>query len=350
MIGFILRHPIAVLLSVVLHVILVVLITFQWSESNTAMKMSIQSKDSSSVSAPTDIARVEPLQTFAVDSALVKQQLEKIKAQEEERKIQQQLLEAKTTQERQRLKELQKRQKEEQAKAEKARKLAAEQTAKTEAQRRKTELERQKTEEAKRLAKLEKQKAEAERIKATEAKQAAVLAEKERLKATEKAKLAEQNRLVEEKRKLALEKENAAKAKENKALEAAAIQAKANEEKARAAAALQRQLDEEAASQRAAQKRKQMLSLKETYISSISAKVKDNWRTPARISPEAQCDLQITQTPQGSVTSVKILNCNEFATKQFKQAAEKAVYRSEPIPAPPVKELFERVITFEFKP
>ncbi len=343
MIGFIIRHPIAVGLSILLHIVIALFMTIEWSEPNTVVKVSAQGSDTIKPSEIVDTNRSEPLKTFAVDASLVQQQLERIRAQEEARKLESQLLSAKTEQERKRLKELQKRQKIEQAKAEKARKLAAQQRAKTEAERRKTALERQKTEEAKRLAKLEKQKAEAEKIKAKEAKQAAALAEEERLKSLEKAKEAEKIRLAEEQRKIALEKENLAKAKENEALKIA-------QEKARAAAALQRQLEEEATAQRAAQKRKQMLSLRETYISAISAKVRDNWRTPARISPKAQCDLRITQTPKGSVTSVKVLNCNEFATKQFKEAAEKAVYRSEPIPEPPVKELFERVITFEFKP
>jgi len=343
MIGFIIRHPIAVGLSVLLHVAIALFMTIEWSEPTTVLKVAAQGPETIKPSEVVDLNRTEPLKTFAVDASLVQQQLERIRAKEEARKLESQLLSAKTEQERKHLKELQKRQKIEQAKAEKARKLAAQQRAKTEAERRKTALERQKTEEAKRLAKLEKQKAEAERVKAKEAKQAAALADQERLKSVEKAKEAEKIRLAEEQRKVTLEKENLAKAKENEALKIA-------QEKARASAALQRQLEEEATAQRAVQKRKQMLSLRETYISAISAKVRDNWRTPARISPKAQCDLRITQTPKGSVTSVKVLNCNEFATKQFKEAAEKAVYRSEPIPEPPVKELFERVITFEFKP
>ena len=336
MIGFILRHPIAVSLSILLHVVLIALLAMDWSEPDASMKVSAQNSEHSKPNETSEIRQIEPLKTFAVDASLVQEKLKKIRAQEEERKLESQLLEAKTQKERQRLKELQKRQKIEQEKVEKARKLAVE-------QRKKTEEERKKTEEAKRLAKVENKKAEVEKAKAKEAKKAAEKAEKERLKSIEKANQAEKIRLLEEKKKRALEKENVAKAKENEALKIA-------QEKARAAAMLQSKLEEEAVAQRKAQKRKQLLSLKESYISAISAKVRDNWRTPARISPKAQCDLQITQTPKGNVTSVKILNCNEFATKQFKVAAEKAVYRSEPLPKPPVKELFERKITFEFKP
>ncbi len=343
MIGFILRHPMAVFLSVLLHIILVTLLAIEWAEPDTSMKVSSIKSENPKPSTTSEIRQIEPLKTFAVDASLVQEKLEKIRVQEEARKLESQLLEAKTQKERERLKELQKRQKIEQEKAEKARKQAVQQRAETEAERRKTELERQKTEEAKRLAQLERSKADAEKAKAKEAKKAAEKAEKERLKSIEKSKQAEKTRLLEEKKKLALEKENVAKAKENEALKQA-------QEKAKAAAALQSQLDEEASAQRKAQKRKQLVSLRESYISAISAKVRDNWRTPARISSKAVCDLQIIQTPKGNVTSVKILNCNEFATKQFKVAAEKAVYRSEPLPKPPVKELFEREITFKFKP
>ncbi|MCF6346519.1 MAG: cell envelope integrity protein TolA [Thiomicrorhabdus sp.] len=332
MIGFILKHPIAVGVSVLLHVILALLITIEWSESSEVIKVASQGDNTEVI----DVHRIEPLKTFAVDASLVQQQLEKVRTQEAAKKQESQQLVAKTQQERERLKELQERQKIEQEKAEKARNLADQ-------QRKKTELERQKTEEAKRLAKLEKSKADAEKAKAEEAKKAAELAEKERLKSIEKSKQAEKTRLLEEKKKLALEKENAAKAKENEALKKA-------QEKAKAAATLQRQLDEEVSAQRKAQKRKQLVSLKESYVSAISAKIRDNWRTPARVSLKAECDLQIIQTPAGNVTSVKILNCNEFANKQFKVAAEKAVYRSEPLPKPPVKELFEREITLNFKP
>ncbi len=346
MLSFIARHPISVTLALILHIAIGVLITYEWQDSTKTIKISAQGEEETVVQQNrqnNQFIRTEPLKTFAVDSALVTQQLERIKAEEFAKKQLQQQLAAKTDKERQRLKELQRRQKVEQAKAEQAKKLTAAQVLKTEA-------ERKKTAEAKRLANLEKKKADTERAKAEKAKKASALAEKERQLANEKTALAQKQRQLEEDKKQALVLEIARKDKENKALAIKAEKAKATQAQATAAAELQRQLDEEAAAQRATQKRQQLLSLRQTYISSISAKVKDNWRTPAKISPEALCELRITQTPTGSVTSVKIVNCNSYASKQFKDAAEKAVYRSEPLPAPPVKELFERVITFEFKP
>ena len=361
MFAFIFRHPIAVTLSILLHIILLALITFQWSESETAVKVSLQTEDVSKSTDRVYTPNSEPLKTFAVDSSLVQQQLAKIKAEDERRLNQQRLLEAKTDKERQRLRALQQRKQIEQAKAEKARRNAEFQRQKTLAEKVKTDEARKNSAEAKRLADIEIKKANAERLiaeeernKADAAKKAVAQAEKALKDAAEKEALALKSQRAAELQKLALEEENQRKAEENKALAIAAKeaerQAQLKKEQTAAAAELQRQLDEEAALQRSMQKRKQMLSLRETYISSIAAKVKDNWRTPAKVSPDAQCDLQITQTPTGNVSSVKVLNCNTFASKQFKEAAEKAVYRSEPIPQPPVKELFERVITFEFKP
>ncbi len=359
MLPFIKKHPVSVALAFILHIGIGGLITYEWQESPKKISLSSQGEEEEMIEQPKESkedksfaagAKIEPLKTFAVDSSLVKEQLKRIKEEQVAKQREQEELTAKTEQERKQLKALQLSQKEEQAKAEQAKKRTAEQILKTEA-------ERKKTEEAKRLAILEKKKAdterakaEAERAKAEEAKKASVLAEKEQKLANEKTLLAQKQRLEEEEKKKLLALENALKDKENKALAAEAEKTRAAQVQAAAAAQLQRQLDEEAASQRAAKQRQQLVSLRETYISSISAKVKDNWRTPARISPKAQCDLRITQTPTGNVTSVKVLNCNSYATKQFQEAAERAVYRSEPLPTPPVKELFERVITFEFKP
>jgi len=340
MIAFILKHPISVSLAIVLHIGILAFFSLEWSEKTHKVSISSSTEQTKEIN---QVAQIQPMKTFTVDSSLVQAQLNKIKAEQEAKKVEQQKLEAKTDKERQRLKDLQKKQQAEKAKAEKAKKQAEE-------QKRKADAERKKTAEAKRLAVAEKKKADAERKKADQAKKDAQAAEKKRQEAKEKTLLAEKQRKEEELKKVAIEKELATKAKEKKALEKAAAEAKREKEQQQAQAELQRQLDEEAAAQRAAQKRKQMLSLRETYISSITAKVKDNWRTPARISPNAQCDLKITQSPGGNITSVKVVNCNKDATKQFKQAAEKAVYRAEPLPAPPVKELFEREITFEFKP
>jgi len=340
MLKFIAKHPYSVMLAVILHIGLITLFSIKWLDKPEVVKISSEGNSNQEIK---QIAQLEPMKTFTVDSAQVQAKINKIKAEQEARRQEQKNLQAKTQQERERLKELKKKQETEKQKANLAKKQADE-------QKRKADQERKKTEEAKRLAQIEKKKADAERKKAEQAKKATLAAEKKTKEAQQKATQAEKQRQAEEKKKQALQKEVARKAKEKKALEKEALAAQKEKEKQQAAAELQRQLDEEAQQQREAQKRKQMLSLRETYISSITAKVKDSWRTPARISSEAQCDLKITQSPTGNITSVKVLNCNKFANKQFQEAAEKAVYRAEPLPAPPVKELFEREITFQFKP
>lgn len=322
MIKFIRKHPVSVFLSLLLHVLIIVIFAVKWSESEK-VKVSLNTQgQNAQIKDVKQIAKAEQLKTFAVDSTQVKEKLAQIKAEQEARLKEQEMLKQLTQKERERLKELQKKQSAEKVKAEKAKKLA--------------EAERKKADEA--------------RKKAEKAKLAAAEAEKQRKVEKAKAKQAEQQRLAEEKKKQQIEAEVARKAEEKKALEKAAADAKKLKEQQEREAALQKQLAEEAAEQRAEQKRKQLLSLRQTYISSITARVKDNWRTPAKISPNAQCDLKITQTPKGTITSVKVLNCNSEANRQFQQAAEKAVYRAQPLPQPPVPELFEREITFEFKP
>ena len=322
MFKFIRKHPVSVFLSLLLHVLIIVIFAVKWSETEE-VKVSLNAqKQNEPIKNVKQIAKAEQLKTFAVDSTQVKEKLAQIKAEQEARLKEQEMLKQLTQKERERLKELQKKQSAEKAKAEKAKKLA--------------EAERKKADQA--------------RKKAEKAKLAAAEAEKQRKAEKAKAKQAEQQRLAEEKKKQQIEAEVARKAEEKKALEKAAADAKKLKEQQEREAALQKQLAEEAAEQRAEQKRKQLLSLRQTYISSITARVKDNWRTPAKISPNAQCDLKITQTPKGTITSVKVLNCNSEANRQFQQAAEKAVYRAQPLPQPPVPELFEREITFEFKP
>lgn len=347
MLKFIVKHPISVFLAVVLHVAIIAFFSTKWLDQPETIKISSTGEANQEIK---QITQLKPMKTFTVDASQVQAQFEKLKAQQNAKRLEQKNLKVQTAAERQRLKELKKKQQAEKAKAKKAKLLADAQRKKTEKAKRlavlekkKADAQRKKTLEAKRLAEIEKKKANAERKKAQQAQQ-------EAKDAAKKTQLAEQQRLQEEQKKQKIQKELAQKAKEKIALEKAALAAKKKNERLQAAADLQRQLDEEAAQQRENQKRKQMLSLKEIYISSITAKVKDNWRTPARISPDAQCDLKITQSPGGNITSVKVLNCNKFASKQFKQAAEKAVYRAEPLPAPPVKELFEREITFQFKP
>ncbi|MBN2865813.1 MAG: cell envelope integrity protein TolA [Thiotrichales bacterium] len=354
MIGFIIRHPLSVLIAVILHVAVALAVIYQWNATPHTFKMSNQSDAPKTTQA---VTQTEPLKTFAVDSSLVEQQIARLTAEEQDKRLAQKRLQEQTEKEKAKLKALQKEQALEQKKAEEAKKRAQQEQRKAEEQRRKADAEKRKADESKRLAEQQKQlveaqkkRLEAEKAKAVKAQQEAALAEKKRAEAKSLMAKAEQERKAEEAKKVALEKEIATRSLEKQKLEEDALQAMLEKERAMERAENQKREAAAAAKARQAQQQKQLLSLRETYISSIAAKVKDNWRTPARISDQAQCELDITQSPGGNVTSVKVVNCNQFANDQFKDAAEKAVYRSEPLPKPPVEELFERNIKFVFKP
>lgn len=351
MMNFIQRHPWAIFLAFLLHVVVLLVFTFADLIKPEVLKVTLDSSEKSENSLiQPQLEMQEPLKTFAVDSTVVQEQLALLKQVEAEKVLNQQRLEERTVTEKQRLAELKQKQVEEQKKADTARQQA-------EASQRVAEVEARKAEESKRLAEIEKQKVQAqqertlvEQKKAEQAKKETEIAEKQRNEARLKIAEAQKQRQVEEDKTKVLKAEIEKKEVEKKKLEQQSLVAKLQKEQEEEEADLRRTLEAEASKKRATLKAKEMKSLKETYVSSIAAKVKDNWKTAAKVAPDAQCDIAIIQTQTGEITSVKILNCNALANDQFRKDAEKAVYRSAPLPAPPVKELFERHIQFNFKP
>lgn len=348
MLNFIIRHPISTLTALILHVFILAGFAYSSFSKPEVLKVTLQGDDSQPIQAK--IQQSEPMKTFAVDGQTVQRQLAMLKQKEAQKLAEQRQLVQKTQDEKKRLAQLKRQQKAEKQRADNERKKA-------QAEKRKAEAAQRQAAEAKRLAKQAEQKVTAqkqqvleEKRKARLAREEALLAEKKRAEASRNAAEAKRQRALEEEKKKHLLAEIEQKSAQKKQLEKEALAAKMQQELQAEEAALQRQLDKEEAQQRAELKQREMKSLKETYVSSISAKVKDNWRTAAKVSPKAQCELDIIQTEQGNITSVKVLNCNKDASAQFKKDAEKAVYRSQPLPAPPVEELFERHIQFIFKP
>lgn len=340
MLAFIFRHPIALFFALVLHGGFVV--GLMWETFQTDAVMSVSAKEDN-YEKTDQVREIEPLKTFTVDSALVKQQMAKIQQDEAEKLAQQRRLKAQSIEEKRRLEQMKEQQIIEQKKAEQQKRIA--------------EAEARKAEEAKRLAEIERQKTLAEQKRAEEAKRAskkaeheAELAEKKREVAQQRVAEAEAQRKVEEAKKLALQKKIEQQAAEKKRLETEALQARLRKEQDDAERQLQQQIAAEEAKKRQLAKQKELKNLRETYVSSIAAKVKDNWRTSANVSDKAQCVLSITQTPAGKISGVTVEKCNEFADKQFIKDAKNAVYRAEPMPAAPMEELFERNIKFVFKP
>lgn len=150
--------------------------------------------------------------------------------------------------------------------------------------------------------------------------------------------------------------EAAAKAKaeaERQAKFAAEAKAKADAEakaKAAAEAAAARREAELMASMEAEE---QLLSARTSgelaqYIALIKQKVERNWAQPAGSAAEIECEVYVSQIPNGEVVGVRIGRCN--ADPAIVRSVEAAVYKSSPLPLPSNPALFERNLRFVFKP
>ncbi len=187
--------------------------------------------------------------------------------------------------------------------------LAAEKKKVQEAQQR-AKLERKMAREAEKRAALEKKRViEAAKRKAEEAKIKQIADEKKR---KEQEKLAEQQRLAK-----ILEQEEA----ELKAVELEA--------------------------QRVAKSRA-MSRLIAQYRDAIRSRIQSRWRKPVNDQPNSWCKVFVRQAPGGYVENVVIEECTGDET--FRRSVEEAVWKSDPLPSPPLPELFDRELRFKFIP
>lgn len=336
MISYIKRHPYAVGLAFVFHIIIALfLIGNFWSKPTI-----ITVQDSGSALIQPEVTPQMPLTTMTVDQSLIEEQLTRIREQESQRQAEQQRQLTEAREREQRIAQLQRQQEEEARRAEQARRQAEQERQRIDAERQRAEAEQRRAEEARRVAaQAEQQRAQAERDRARAEQQAREAAEQ-----AQRQRQAEERRLAE----LAeLQKQaEAERAREEARQREVAEQTRQQEaERARLAA-----LAEEEAREREAARQREVRNLRQSYVSSITAKVRENWRTPADISAEAQCELVIVQDRDGTVVSVRTESCNPQASEQFKQAAERAVLRASPLPQAPVAEVYERTIRFVFRP
>ena len=243
--------------------------------------------------------------------------------------------------------------------------------AKKEAEQRKKEAERKKKEqaakklaEAKRKQAEEKKKAEAKR-KAEEKRKAELKQKKaaeEKRKAEAKRK-AEEKRLAEEKRKKAEQerkrKEAEAKrlAEEKRKRDEAEAKRKAEEERKRQEAEARRLAEEERqrkeadlrARLAAEENQRRLSTLREAYITAIRQKVERNWTRPAGSGKMPPCKVHVKQIPGGFIEAVIFEEC-AGSTGTYRASIENAVRKAEPLPKPSDPALFERDIKFTFRP
>jgi colicin import membrane protein len=84
------------------------------------------------------------------------------------------------------------------------------------------------------------------------------------------------------------------------------------------------------------------------YIALIQQQVERNWVRPASAQLGLECQLAVVQLPNGDVIDVRTVRCNGDDTVQ--RSIENAVRRSSPLPLPDNRVLFDRNLSFVFKP
>jgi len=266
----------AVALAIAVHVVAlgILLINLEWTDSK-----------------PKSLNTAAPAKTTAVDSKLIKKEMDRLKQAELDRKKAAERQRKKIEREKKRLAELEKKRK------------AKEQELKRLAEKKKKE------ETARKLAAKKKREKE---------EQARKLAEKKKREKAEKDR-----RVTEQKRKKELERKRSEQAEQ---------QRRQNEMQAALAA-------EETA------------SLIEHYASLINQHVQDRWDVPpdSSIKIGMACQVSATLLPSGDILKLTIKVSS--GSKVFDDSALKAVRRAEPLPLPPAKEnLFDefRHITIPF--
>jgi len=196
----------------------------------------------------------------------------------------------------------------------------------------------------KRLAEEKKQlqsELEAEKKKAEEAKKLV-----EQKKAKEAKKLVEQKKAKEAK-KLVEQK----KAEEKKRKDAGKLAAEKAAEQERLAKILEAEEAEinaaEAEAQRVAKARAMSREIA-IYQDAIRSRVQSRWRKPISKQPDAWCKVYVRQAPGGYVEDVVVEQCT--GDEAFRRSVEEAVWKSDPLPEPPIPELFDRDLRFKFIP
>lgn len=84
------------------------------------------------------------------------------------------------------------------------------------------------------------------------------------------------------------------------------------------------------------------------YISELQARIERAWNRPPTARTGLHCTVFVTQVPGGTVTDVRLGDCNGDAAVQ--QSITLAVFRASPLPAPPDPSLFERNLRLVFAP
>ena len=303
------KHPLAVLLSLLVHAVLFFLLF----NASHLTKPVINTQQ----------ANVNTIKAKAVDSALLKQELAKLRQHDQSQARKKLDTEKKLRAEEQRLKKLKKARKN----AEKKRKKEEKKLRETQKKRKLAEKKRKKAEKKRKRAEKKRKLAEKKRKKAEKARRAAEV----------KAKKAEEKRKLEEKKRKKAEKVRKKKEAERRRLEQR-----------------KKRMEAELAEELAAEKKNDANSKKNKivtrYIGIIREKVESIWVRPASARAGMSCTLKVKLMPGGDVVSVKVVKSS--GDHLFDESVKSAVYKAAPLPLPADNRLFVefKELNIVFKP
>ena len=320
MIAELLKHPRALVLSLVFHlgIIALMVVNLAFFERPVKIKAGQQAK----------VVQAEMVDLKQIKEQKKQKQLEaKRKAEAEKKKK----LEAKKQADKKKREADKKRKKEQQKKADLKKKKQADEKRKKEAARKKEE---KRSADAKRKAD-EKRKADAKR-QADEKRKTAEKQKIEIARVAEEKRKVEEARVAEEKRKA----EEARIAEEKRKIEEARRQAEED----------RRRAEEELKARMVAEERQLKLNtLRDAYITAIREKIERNWNKPPGNVKMPLCEVLIDQGPGGIILDVDFGVC-DGGTATYRTSIENAVRRADPLPRPADPELFERKLKLKFKP
>ena len=193
------------------------------------------------------------------------------------------------------------------------------------------------------------QQAEAERRSIDQQRKEAdakAAAEQQRKEADAKAAAEQQRKKAEADRKVQEQRQAEARANAEKERVAAAAKAKADADKrdqARRQAELMASMEAEENLNAA-----QASGDQARYIALVKQKIERNWIPPATVQKGLECELLVSQLPNGEVVEVRTGQCNGDAA--VRRSVENAVLRASPLPLPDNRTVFDRNLRFIFKP
>lgn len=222
---------------------------------------------------------------------------------------------------------------------------AAEQAKKDKAEKELKELQKKRDNEQKKLQEVENQRKEAEQKRKTEEKLRVEAEQKRKVEEEKKRKAEAETKKQDEAKKAEAEKKKKAEEEAKRKLEAdkkrkaeEEAKGKADEERKRRETDLQKALEAEQSSQQNSQ-------AINAFALAVTERVTSNWVRPEATNLGLKVKLRVRVSDQGSVLAVQVVQSS--GNSAFDRSAEAAVYKSDPLPTPPVG---VRELNFIFDP